>query len=681
VNGRVNEKDLVKQGDSMSVKTTNLHQTHEAVDKHEAAKPVAPRSVELTQSNNLESLQHAVAAPGRALPADILALQHAMGNRAATRFIQTKLTVGPASDQYEQEADRVAEHVMNMLAPTQSQPAVQRTEEDEKDVQMKPLAASITPLVQRQCSEGTDLEKEVVQAKSEIQRSEVRHPSDGFEADGTVEDQLRAHQGQGSPLPGAVRDFMEPRFGADFSGVRIHTDASAAQLNRRLSAQAFTHGQDIYLGAGKYHPSAAAGKQLLAHELTHVIQQTGGVRRLAPGIQRITWPWSKKKKEKEISAPTDVTKMMPSADILLNTIKTVAFTDDPSLKILRQDLKFQGQLEAVLSQEQYDLAQWLLKSFADKAPDILKEIDAGGDPTRKWSMTKEQGLNVVVGKLTGDKFLRAIKALLTDPLKVKVRSDATLLTAYFQSCTNTDEKAELVYLLGGDADWKRTMFTTHGISQENYRAALVRLGVFETGAAGHLRGPEVDKLIQTHLKDFTKGAVNTGSRIAGFVAVLGAADWDVIGRSEYGDGIWDGGKKNTLNAFVDRSGATPRVFVNKDRGNAGTAIHEACHMWSHPTTPIKALSQPFNEGVTEYFARKVCSALNPPIPRIVYAQNYATAAPFAALVTDTALGKAYFDGDIAAIKTPFVTAKSEAVWTDFMQKTEAEKWAEAQALL
>ena len=66
---------------------------------------------------------------------------------------------------------------------------------------------------------------------------------------------------------------MEPRFGADFSGVRIHTGSEAAQLNREVSAQAFTHGQDIYLGEGKTDVASAQGKQLLAHELTHTIQQ------------------------------------------------------------------------------------------------------------------------------------------------------------------------------------------------------------------------------------------------------------------------------------------------------------------------------------------------------------------------------------------------------------------------
>jgi hypothetical protein len=76
-------------------------------------------------------------------------------------------------------------------------------------------------------------------------------------------------------LPENIRAYMEPRFGADFSGVRVHAGGEAAQLNRELSAQVFTHGQDIFLGDGKYDPGSDAGKRLLAHELTRTIQRGG----------------------------------------------------------------------------------------------------------------------------------------------------------------------------------------------------------------------------------------------------------------------------------------------------------------------------------------------------------------------------------------------------------------------
>src|SRR5215471_20285169 len=96
--------------------------------------------------------------------------------------------------------------------------------------------------------------------------------TDSFEAGGEVETQLRQSKDRGSPLPNSVRTYMEPRFGADFSGVRVHTGSDSTQLNRSLSSQAFTVGRDIYYGAGK----SPTDLSLTAHELKHVVQQTGG---------------------------------------------------------------------------------------------------------------------------------------------------------------------------------------------------------------------------------------------------------------------------------------------------------------------------------------------------------------------------------------------------------------------
>ena len=225
-----------------------------------------------------------------ATPGDMLRLQRAVGNRAVTRLIQTKLTVGPAGDRYEQEADRVAQQVLTMPTPARTQPTVQRAGPEEEEIQTKPLATSITPVIQRAGSEEEEEiqakpltasitpviqragpeEEEEVQAKPLVQRS-----GGGFQASADLEQRLDAGRGGGAPLPSQVRAFMEPRFGTDFSGVRVHTGGEAAQLNRSISAQAFTHGQNIYVGEGKYSPGSDAGKRLLAHELTHVVQQGG----------------------------------------------------------------------------------------------------------------------------------------------------------------------------------------------------------------------------------------------------------------------------------------------------------------------------------------------------------------------------------------------------------------------
>jgi hypothetical protein len=224
--------------------------------------------------------------------------------------LQAKLTVGAPGDKYEQEADAMASRVMSV-----PDAAVQRemVGEETDEVQTKPLAAAITPLVQREAmpeeevqakSLNASIQREVlpeeeVQAKpldASIQRETLPEeeevqtkPSlqlksnDSFQAGGNIESQLNNSKGGGSPLGDDVRGFMEPRFGADFSNVRVHTGGDAVQMNRELGAQAFAHGSDIYFGAGK----APGNNELTAHELTHVVQQTGGVQtKLFPTVQR-----------------------------------------------------------------------------------------------------------------------------------------------------------------------------------------------------------------------------------------------------------------------------------------------------------------------------------------------------------------------------------------------------------
>jgi hypothetical protein len=98
---------------------------------------------------------------------------------------------------------------------------------------------------------------------------------------GTVGKALGGHADSGTPLPTETRAEMESAFGADFSAVRIHTNSSAAQLSRNLKARAFTYGNEIFFDHGQYDPSTALGKRLLAHELTHTIQQRDAIASLA----------------------------------------------------------------------------------------------------------------------------------------------------------------------------------------------------------------------------------------------------------------------------------------------------------------------------------------------------------------------------------------------------------------
>lgn len=195
----------------------------------------------------------------------LLALQQTHGNRYVQRVvagIQAKLKIGQPGDIYEQEADRVADQVMRM-----AEPEVQRQvdpEEEEELIQTKPLAEEITPLVQRQVEPEEEEEEE-------IQTKQLPKPCPEMVPD--VETRISSIRGGGRPLPGSIQAFFEPRFGYDFSQVRVHTDAEAADTARAVNARAFTRGHDVVFGAGQYAPGASEGRRLMAHELTHVVQQ------------------------------------------------------------------------------------------------------------------------------------------------------------------------------------------------------------------------------------------------------------------------------------------------------------------------------------------------------------------------------------------------------------------------
>lgn len=100
-----------------------------------------------------------------------------------------------------------------------------------------------------------------------------------------LEETIERSRGNGQPLADNIRGSMEQAFGADFSGVKVHADGDSDRLNRSLSARAFTTGQDIFFKQGEYQPGSKPGQELLAHELTHVVQQTGAIKRKSTSEQ------------------------------------------------------------------------------------------------------------------------------------------------------------------------------------------------------------------------------------------------------------------------------------------------------------------------------------------------------------------------------------------------------------
>lgn len=182
-------------------------------------------------------------------------LASALGNKGLGQLfngllIQAKLTVGGAGDSYEREADKTAEQIVSGgTAPNG-------------------LKRTISKVQAKGNSAGTTLPK-------------------------TAESQLKTNLGRGHSFDKKTRDYFEPRFGVDLGNVKIHTDDKAASMAKTLNARALTYGNNIAFAKGAYNPGTRAGKKLIAHEVTHTIQQ-GGVH--ANVIQRSPDKNDKKKK-------------------------------------------------------------------------------------------------------------------------------------------------------------------------------------------------------------------------------------------------------------------------------------------------------------------------------------------------------------------------------------------------
>lgn len=156
----------------------------------------------------------------------------------AGKLVQTKLRINEPGDEYEQEADRVAEQVMRMAEPAQQ------------------TDNSITPTA------------------PQVQRRVSAHSGGIGVAPPIVEDVLSSPE---EPLDAATRTFFEPRFGHDFSRVRVHADQRAAESAKAVNALAYTVGSDVSFGTGQYRVNTTEGRRLLAHELAHVVQQQGAM--------------------------------------------------------------------------------------------------------------------------------------------------------------------------------------------------------------------------------------------------------------------------------------------------------------------------------------------------------------------------------------------------------------------
>jgi hypothetical protein len=214
-----------------------------------------------------------------------------------TLLIQPKLRLGPTNDHYEQEADRIAAHVSSGRAA----PAAQ--------------VHSRQPQIQRVASA----------------------PSAGIAVAPHVEAGINAARGGGQPLPNGVRAQMEGALGADFSGVRVHSDSRANALNQAVQARAFTTGHDVFFGRGEYQPGSSEGRRVLAHELVHVVQQYGTA--VDPSNYTIS-PLLQRDPDKEEEHPSIETKIKT-----LDEVKVEEIDDNTRMQYLKEAKELKDQVD------------------------------------------------------------------------------------------------------------------------------------------------------------------------------------------------------------------------------------------------------------------------------------------------------------------------------------------------
>ncbi len=203
------------------------------------------------------------------------------------RVVQTKLEVGARGDVWEQQAERVADRVMRMPAAGKAGCACGGAGcagggDDAQTIRRAPLEiSSLNESIIARAEEGTLAIRDSAFVEDEEERPAAvqRAAADGAAAgvEPRVEAAIAAAEGGGAPLPDRTRTDMERRFGHDFSRVRVHADDALAPA---VHARAFTVGRDVFFAPGRYAPNSDEGRRLIAHELTHVLQQRTAAQRV-----------------------------------------------------------------------------------------------------------------------------------------------------------------------------------------------------------------------------------------------------------------------------------------------------------------------------------------------------------------------------------------------------------------
>ena len=233
-----------------------MSRSHAAQAQHRVSRPqrVSARPSRLARPVPMMQLKACCAACERGFQKD-------KETTEADVRVQPKLIIGSPNEPAEREADRVAEQVMRMPEPASLRQPLDAEEEEEDQERIQPKR--LDSVVRRQLlNDDEELHKKPASSLRPPTRPDLRV-------------RIATLRACGQPLTPSIRSFFEPRFGYDFGSVRVHADPTSAELAERVNARAFTVGRHVVFGQGQYVPNTTDGGKLLAHELTHVVQQLG----------------------------------------------------------------------------------------------------------------------------------------------------------------------------------------------------------------------------------------------------------------------------------------------------------------------------------------------------------------------------------------------------------------------
>jgi hypothetical protein len=184
-------------------------------------------------------------------------------NHSSDTCIQPQLEIGEVDDEYEKEANDVADKVMRMPESDQ----IPKMTTSIENIQMK---IDEDPNKMGDSNEG----KIQMMVDNPVQIQKMSDGNNGgLAVPQKVEQKINSSNGSGQPLPANTQADLGVKMNTDLSNVKVHNDSNSVQMNKEIGAKAFTHGNDIYFNQGQYNPQSSQGKHLLAHELAHTVQQ------------------------------------------------------------------------------------------------------------------------------------------------------------------------------------------------------------------------------------------------------------------------------------------------------------------------------------------------------------------------------------------------------------------------